>query len=584
MAGALGHRGPDDVGFYVNGPIGLAQTRLSIIDLVTGHQPLIDPSSGAALVANGEVYNYLELRPELEREGCRFSTGSDCENILHAYLRGGVGALPRLHGMFAFGLYDPGRAELLLARDRLGIKPLYYARLPDRLLFASEIKSLLAVWPVEPEVEAPALLQYLQNQFNTGEGTIVRGIQRLPPGVALIVDRGLGVRRHRYWSALDVRPRQLSYEEAREEFDPLFTRVVAEHLRADVPYGLFLSGGVDSAVLLATVSRLRDAPVRSFSVGYRDALMRDELDEAAGVARLFGAMHTPVIVDRDAAFLRLPHVVWATDDLLRDYACLPTSFLSQAAAAELKVVLTGEGGDEVFAGYGRYRPGWLERSAKGLIAPGTGGFRTRGHWRRPWPRRVFGPDLQAVSAARRAPFIAAWSSTPAGWSDLQRRQYTDLVTNLQDDLLVKADRILMSFGLEGRVPFLDHRVVEFGLSLPDPLKVSSREGKLFLRQWAEQWLPKTHLRRRKRGFHVPVGEWLRGEILERLEGALPTQPVIRHWFRPQGVRALIQAHRRGGRLSREVWGLLQLAIWHRVFVDGKGVAPGVDEDPLDWLA
>jgi asparagine synthase (glutamine-hydrolysing) len=583
MAEALSHRGPDDRGFYLTDHIGLAQTRLSIIDLAHGHQPLIDPATGAALVANGEIYNYVELRPELEGQGCRFATGSDCENILHGYAVHGLGVLARLHGMFAFALYDPRRQEVVLARDRLGIKPLYYAELPDRVLFASEIKALLAVWPREPEVDAPALLQYLQNQFNTGEQTIVRGIRRVSPGEVIVVDRDLRLRRERYWSPLDVRPRELTFEEAAEEFDPLFATVLREHLRADVPYGLFLSGGVDSGVLLAMMTRLQGDQVRTFSVGYPGATMADEQGDATALAARFGARHTPIGLEAGRAFRRLPHVVWATDDLLRDYACLPTSFLAQRASQELKVVLSGEGGDEAFAGYSRYRPGRIENAVKRLLAPGSGGFRTHGHWRWPWPRRLFGPQLRSVAAARRAPFVGAWASTPRHWSDLQRRQYTDLATNLPDDLLVKADRILMSFGLEGRVPFLDHRIVEFGLALPDGLKVSAEGGKLFLKRWAEHYLPSEYLWRKKTGFRVPIGEWLRGDFLAALSARLPSNPAIRRWFRPAGVKRLLEAQAARGGASREVFGLLQFAIWHRLFIESPGLAPSQDEDPLDWL-
>jgi len=583
MAEALSHRGPDDRGFYLKDHVGLAQTRLSIIDLAHGHQPLIDPATGTALVANGEIYNYLELRPELERQGCHFATGSDCENILQGYAVDGLDVLARLHGMFAFALYDPRRRAVVLARDRLGIKPLYFAVLPDRLVFASEIKALVAVWPREPEVEASALLQYLQNQFNTGDQTIIRGIQRVAPGEVLVVDREAYPRRERYWSPLDVQRRELSFEEAVEEFEPLFANVIREHLRADVPFGLFLSGGVDSGVLLAMMTRLQGGQVRTFSVGYPGAAMPDEQGEATALAARLGARHTPIGLEAEMAFRRLPHVVWATDDLLRDYACLPTSFLAERASQELKVVLSGEGGDEAFAGYSRYRPGRIENTVKRLLAPGSGGFRISGHWRRPWPHRLFGPQLRSVAAARRAPFIAAWAATPRHWSDLQRRQYTDLVTNLPDDLLVKADRILMSFGLEGRVPFLDHRVVEFGLALPDGLKTGADGGKLFLKRWAERYLPSDYLWRRKTGFRVPIGEWLKGDFLTALSARLPSSPAVRRWFKPAGVRGLLEAQAARGGASREVFGLLQFAIWHRLFVESPGLVPGTDEDPLDWL-
>jgi asparagine synthase (glutamine-hydrolysing) len=580
MAATLAHRGPDDLGMHVAGPLGMVQTRLSIIDLEHGHQPLVD--GALALTANGEIYNFVELRRRLEARGRRFATASDSETILHTYALDGCDGLRSLNGMFAFALFDANARELVLARDRLGVKPLYYAHLDDRLLFASELKALLAVWPREREIDPGALLQSLQNRFNTGETSLVRGIRRLPPGTALVVDAELKVREHRYWSPLDVRPRRLDFDEAVEEFEPLFRRVMLEHLRADVPHGLFLSSGVDSGILLAMVSELTGRPVHTFSVGYRDPAIGDELADAATIARRFEADHVEIRLDRDEVFRRLPHTVWSTDDLLHDYACLPTSFLAERAARALKVVLTGEGGDEVFAGYGRYRRTLPQRWLKNMVAPGSGGYRTRGEWRSDWVRDVLGPELRAADAARRAPVIAAWRATPADWTDVTRCQLADLVTWLPDELLVKTDRVLMSFGLEGRVPFLDHRVVEFGLSLPDSLKVGGRQGKLFLKRWGERRLPPTHLWRRKRGFYVPMRGWLHGAFLDRLAVHLPGHPAIRRWFRADAVARLLREQQGGGNMTHAIWGLVQLAIWHRIFIDGH--VPGRDEDPVEWIA
>jgi asparagine synthase (glutamine-hydrolysing) len=580
MAATLAHRGPDDLGMHVAGPLGMVQTRLSIIDLEHGHQPLVD--GALALTANGEIYNFVELRRSLEARGRRFATASDSETILHTYALDGCDGLRSLNGMFAFALFDANARELVLARDRLGVKPLYYAHLDDRLLFASELKALLAVWPREREIDPGALLQSLQNRFNTGETSLVRGIRRLPPGTALVVDAELKVREHRYWSPLDVRPRRLDFDEAVEEFEPLFRRVMLEHLRADVPHGLFLSSGVDSGILLAMVSELTGRPVHTFSVGYRDPAIGDELADAATIARRFEADHVEIRLDRDEVFRRLPHTVWSTDDLLHDYACLPTSFLAERAARALKVVLTGEGGDEVFAGYGRYRRTLPQRWLKNMVAPGSGGYRTRGEWRSDWVRDVLGPELRAADAARRAPVIAAWRATPADWTDVTRCQLADLVTWLPDELLVKTDRVLMSFGLEGRVPFLDHRVVEFGLSLPDSLKVGGRQGKLFLKRWGERRLPPTHLWRRKRGFYVPMRGWLHGAFLDRLAVHLPGHPAIRRWFRADAVARLLREQQSGGNMTHAIWGLVQLAIWHRIFIDGH--VPGRDEDPVEWIA
>jgi asparagine synthase (glutamine-hydrolysing) len=355
-----------------------------------------------------------------------------------------------------------------------------------------------------------------------------------------------------------------------------------EHLRADVPCGLFLSSGVDSGVLLATMSELTRRPVRTFTIGYPDGGADNELPEAAAIARRFGAEHTEIVLDRDAVFRRLPHTIWATDDLLQDYACLPTSFLAEYAGRELKVILTGEGGDEVFAGYGRYRRTPLQRWLQNLVAPGSGGFRTRGQWDRRWTGRAFGTELKAAAAARREPFITAWRATPGVWSDVARCQYVDCCTWLPDDLLVKADRVLMAFGVEARVPFLDHRVVEFGLGLADGLKVRGRQGKVFLKRWAEGRIPREHLWRPKRGFYVPVRRWLKGDILDGLAARLPAHPVIRRWFQPDAVAELVREQQQGGNAARLVWGLMQLAIWHGIFVEGR--VPGRDEDPMAWVA
>ncbi len=580
MAARLAHRGPEDSGTYVSGAFGIAHTRLAIIDLPGGHQPIFDAQRRYAIVCNGEIYNFPELRAELEALGRQFSCDSDSEAALQAFAVWGRDAFRRLNGMFAFALYDHQARELHLVRDRLGIKPLYYAVLPDRIVFGSELKALMAQMPAV-EWHEPALAQYFQNQHSSGRDTIVRGIQRVLPGEALRVDAQLRIEHRRWWSALDVQPRRGDERAALEEWDALIAQVMREHVRADVPYGLFLSGGVDSAVLLALLSEQRGAPVRTYSIGYADVQMRDELTEAARIAKRFGAQHTPIRLSRQAVFQRLPRAVWAADDLLRDYACLPTLALAEAAGRDLKVVFSGEGGDEAFAGYGRYRPGWAERHYKRLRWPGSGGFRVRGELDATWTRRLFVPELQAHLAAHRAPQTAAWRETPAAWSDLQRRQYTDITGNLPDDLLVKNDRMLMSWSVEGRVPLVDHRVIEFGLSLPDALKVSSRSGKVFLKRWAESRIDADHLWQAKRGFHVPVREWLNGEFLRGLAAALPRNPAIRRWCRPQALRELFAGDT--ANRSREIWSLMQLAIWHRLFIEHPDQVPGAEEDPLAWL-
>lgn len=583
MAERLAHRGPDDRGRYRAGPVGLVQTRLSIIGLESGHQPLLSADRQLALVANGEVYNYIELNAELSALGRPPLTGSDSETILNAYAAHGLDSLDRLRGMFAFALHDARAGRLILGRDRLGIKPLFYVRLHDRIAFASEIKALLAILPESPRISPGALRQFLQNQFAGGEETLIDGIRRVLPGTVLLIDADLNIRPHRYWSALDVEPRRIGFEDARAELDALMDEAMREHQRSDVPFGLFLSGGLDSAVLAAKLAEQGAGRIKSYSVGYRGTDMAHELDEAARVAAHFGFDHRPLELDLPKVFGRLPHTVWCADELMRDYACLPTSILAETAGAELKVVFSGEGGDEAFAGYGRYRPPIAERLLKSLLHPGSGGFRTRGQWAGRWTRRLMGPALQAVAEADRAPVISAWRETPRHWSDMQRRQYTDLVTALPDNLLVKTDRLLMGFGLEGRVPFLDHRIVEFGLALPDELKIRRHQGKWLVRRWAEPKLPPGHLERPKRGFHVPVGDWLRGDLAAEVGRRLALNPGVRDWFEVSAIPELVAARQAGRGGGRELFGLMQFAIWHRLFIEHPGLKPTPDEDPLDWI-
>ena len=583
MAGQLAHRGPDDSGIHCSGPVGLAQTRLSIIGLATGHQPMVSEDGRLALAANGEVYNYIELNAALRASGRRLLTDSDSETILHAYAVHGLGFLTQLRGMYAFALHDAAAGRLILGRDRLGIKPLFYVRLPDRIAFASEIKALLPILPERPRVEPAALRQFLQNQFASGEETLIAGIKRVLPGEALVIDQELRIERHRYWSARDIAPRRIGFEEARAELDGLMHEAMREHMRSDVPFGLFLSGGVDSAVLAAMLHAHGAGRIKSYSVGYRGTRMAHELDEAARVAEHFGLDHHPLELELGQVFGRIPHSIWCADELMRDYACLPTSILAQTAGADLKVVFSGEGGDEVFAGYGRYRPPLAERWFKAILHPGSGGFRTRGQWAGHWSRRLFGTALKAAPGPDRAPFLRAWRETPANWSDMQRRQYTDLVTALPDNLLVKTDRMLMGFALEGRVPFLDHRLVEFGLSLPDALKVKGHQGKWLLKRWAEPRLPPGHLNRRKRGFHVPVGDWLTGEVAEQMGRRLANNTGIREWFRTDAIPALVTARQHGQGGGRELFGLMQFAIWHRLFIEQPGLRPAPDENPLEWI-
>jgi asparagine synthase (glutamine-hydrolysing) len=583
-AAALRHRGPDDFGITLDGPVGLVHTRLSIIDLAGGHQPIVTPGGELSAVVNGEIYNYVELRSEYTaRSGVEPLTHSDSESVLQVYAAEGVQGLRHLNGMFALALHDRARRRVVLARDRLGIKPLYVYLDATRVAFGSELKALLPLLPAPPALDADAIAQFLENEFLSGEGTVFAGIRRVPPGHALVIDPALNMQRERYWSLQQLRTQDLDMAQAQEAFSALFEQVMREHMRADVPFGLFLSGGVDSSLLCAMLTQMHDRPIESFSVGYSVHRERNELDDAQQVAQRFGTRHHVLEITPAEVLARIPHAIWSTDELMRDFALLPTSLLAEKAGQSLKVIFTGEGGDEAFAGYARYRKRPFQRWLSNLMRPGTGGFRARNRWPAERRQRSYSPQLQAVSHGFRRMQVEAWRDAPRSWSDLQRIQYYELIGALPDKLLVKVDRSLMAWGVEARVPYLDHRIVEFGLALPDTLKVRGRIGKRLLREWGQRHIPGPYLMQSKKGFHVPMQQILRGEFLTQLGQALATNEAIGAWFKVDGVKGLIEAQQRTGSHSEQVWGLLQFAIWHRLYVEQPGRQPGRSEDPLDWI-
>ncbi len=556
FAEALGHRGPDGAGRHVADGIGLVHTRLAIIDLETGDQPFTAGSEGreAVLVANGEIYNYIELHDTLE--GVDFATRSDCEPPLHLYLRDGLRFADLLRGMYAIAIYDGSLNRLLLARDPFGIKPLYYASTPRGFAFASEPTALIRAGLVEPGIEPSARERLLQLQFTTGRETVFRGIMRVLPGETLMVEAGEITARRQRDPLPQLGPRRTSTADALELLDEVLADSVEIHQRSDVPYGMFLSGGIDSSALLALMGRLNERPVKAFTVGFPDAAVTDERDLARAVARRTGAEHVEVTFDADDFRSLLPRVAAALDDPVADYAALPTFKLGQAArAAGLKVVLTGEGGDELFAGYGRYR-----RATRPMLLGGRP-MRRRGNLDGLTVLRDPDPGWRTdLEAAER---IAA---TRSQWTALQRVQAADCAHWLPNDLLGKVDRCLMAHGVEGRVPFLDIDVADFAFRLPDRLKTRRGRGKWLLRAWLEKAVAESQAFSRKRGFTVPVGEWIAREG-ERIGSLVAAQPGIGEFCDPGAVRSLF-ANARGKR-GQAAWVLLFYAVWHQVHMLGR---------------
>jgi len=555
MEAALLHRGPDGTGHYRSGDVGMVQTRLAIIDLATGDQPLYEPG-GAALVANAEIYNYIELRAELPDIAC--ATQSDCELPLHLYRRHGLDFARHLRGMYALALHDPAAGRLVLARDPFGIKPLYYAETAAGFAFASEPQSLLRSGVVLVALQRQARNELLQLQFTTGRDTIFAEIKRVLPGETIVVAKGRVVERRRIAALPAGEVATQDEAAALAALDRVFADSVTLHQRSDVPYGMFLSGGIDSSAVLAMMARLNARPVQAFTVGFPQSGAADERAQARAVARSLGAEHTEIEFTAADFWRLLPEVARALDDPAADYAVLPTYKLAAAAhAAGLKVILSGEGGDELFAGYGRYRsmnrPWW----AGGKLMRGRGNLDRLGLLRGDlagWRDGIAAAELNAARPER---------------TRLQVAQATDCADWLPNDLLTKLDRCLMAHGVEGRTPFLDPLVADFAFRLPDDLKLRRGVGKWLLRRWLGEQVAVAEPFARKRGFTVPVGEWIarRGAELGPLVAA---QPGVQEICLPDRVEKLFRAPK-ARHESLAAWTLLFYALWHRHHIEGRAL-------------
>ncbi len=550
MKNALLHRGPDGDAVWISGDTGLVHTRLAIIDLETGDQPLFGPG-GSVLVANGEIYNYVELRDELM--GVDFATNSDCEPVLHYYQNHGLDFAEWLRGMYALALYDPQERRLVLSRDPFGIKPLYYALIDNGVAFASEAQALLAAGFGARELRDQPVGELLQLQFTTGAHTPFEGIERVLPGETIVIAGGRIVDRRRRAALPSGGPQRLSETAALEALEVALTDSVDVHQRADVPYAMFLSGGVDSSAILALMARLNDTPVRAYTAGFPGTDAADERAHARAVAQSFGAEHVEVTFEAADFWSLLPAIAAAMDEPVADYAILPTWKLAKVAAKDHKVILSGEGGDEMFGGYGRYRslmrPWWL----------GGRGMRRRG-------------VLDGLDVLRQAD--PAWRDGIAGAeavartevrSRLQVAQAVDCADWLPNDLLTKLDRCLMAHGVEGRTPFLDPAVANAAFRLPDSLKVKSGLGKWILRKWLEGAAPAAQAFAKKKGFTVPVGEWITAEGA-RIGPLVAAQAGVVERCRPEAVTALFTAS--GKRERFAAWTLLFFALWHQRHIVG----------------
>lgn len=607
MTEMIRHRGPDDGGFFEENGLHLGHRRLSIIDLATGAQPMSNEDGACWIVYNGEIFNHQDLRPELERAGHRYHTHSDTETILHAYEEYGAACVQRFRGMFAFAIWDRRTRTLFCARDRLGIKPFYYYWNGRLFAFASEIKALLEHPAISAQFEDALLPEYLSFGYISDERTLFRGIGKLMPGHTLALraeDARLDIRR--YWDVpAPGEPEKRDEQSWIQEFRRRLEETVRMRLMSDVPLGLFLSGGVDSSAIAALMKRMVAGPVQTFSVGYPEPAY-SELNYARQVAQIIGSEHHEVVVGMEDFFQALPRLIWHEDEPITWPSSVSLHFVSQLAARQVKVVLTGEGSDELFAGYSRYRwqlfnSRWMS-AYRAIPAPLRGRIRSliggtsllRAELRRKLQHTFLGcsADLESLyldnfyaafsiagqerlcglsSSASSAykNFLRYWQEG-AGRSTLGRLLYADQKTYLVE-LLMKQDQMSMSASIESRVPLLDHPLVEFAARVPDHLKLRGATGKYIVKKAVEDLLPRDILYRRKMGFPTPIRQWLLDpraaplyELLRARNGLLAA------YVDPAALEGLLDRHQRGVEDATDrIWRLLNFQLWGEIFLSGK---------------
>ncbi|HEY0026014.1 MAG TPA: asparagine synthase (glutamine-hydrolyzing) [Longimicrobium sp.] len=611
MNGTLAHRGPDEAGALVAGGAAIAMSRLAIIDLACGQQPLSGDGGRLSIVYNGEAYNFAELRRELQGRGHRFATRSDTEVVLTAYQEWGPEAVSRLRGMFAFCVAHTaggGAAteRLFLARDRVGKKPLFYYHDGARFVFGSEIKALLAHPGVPRRMDRRMLPLYLAHGYVPAPYTMFEGIRELPPGHTLVVEADGRVQVQRYWDGWlpPPRPAAIGEAEAAERLRVLLEDAVRVRMVSDVPLGAFLSGGLDSTAVVAYMARHSGRPVKTFAIGFEGDPTFNELEHARRAARAFGTEHHEFVVTPDALDL-LPLLVKHHDQPFADSSALPTYLVSRLTREHVTVALTGDGGDELFAGYERFAAARMAERYRRAPAPLRAALEAalralpestgyRGFVRRarrfvesaplPLAERylgwvgIFSPASiremlagEPQGAADPASHFAGYFA-PAAHADLiGQLLYVNAHTYLPGDLLVKTDRMTMAASLEARSPFLDHTLIEFAASLPSALKLKGGTTKHLLKRAMEGVVPREIIHRRKHGFGVPLGRWFRGELAGYLRETLLSPVALgRGYFRPEIVRRLVDEHQGGRRdHAHRLWALLTLELWHRAYLDGR---------------
>jgi asparagine synthase (glutamine-hydrolysing) len=599
MTRLMAERGPDEEGTWFEGHIGLGHRRLTIIDLSAGEQPVFNEDRSILVVFNGEIYNYKSVRADLERLGHVFRTHTDTEVIVHAWEEYGERCLDHLRGMFAFALFHRGTGEILLARDRLGVKPLYYAIEGSRLIFASEIKPLLLAINRPARANAVAVDFFMTNGYVPGEQTMFDGIRKLPPGFLMRWKPGQELDIRRYWDVPDAPALRIDEAEAQERLAALLRESIELCMVSDVPIGAFLSGGVDSSVVVANMVQLSPNRVKTFALGFEDSLEHSELPHARRVADHLGTDHTEHILRGEDFFESLASFVLRTEEPIVDASGIAMYHLAKRTRQDVTVVLSGEGGDEILAGYPIYRTmaglgkTQLLRDASGI----SGVSRWLSHragsekgakyldWLGLDVRSAYKGVTNDVTRSVRERFYDGEFAAKVGdtvgmqyrelfdhlqtGDTLKRMAYVDLKSWLSDNQLIKTDKMTMAASVELRVPLLDHKLVEYCLSLPSTYRLHGTTGKYLLKKVAERWLPKDIVYRKKQGFPTPIAQWFRGPLYERLrELLLDRRALERGYFRKGYVESVLAKHRSAEEdLSRRILTFAMLEIWHRTFVD-----------------
>jgi len=601
MMNAIQHRGPDDSGYHLEDGVGLGHTRLSIIDLSTGHQPIYNEDKTKCIIYNGEIYNYLDLRKELIAKGHKLSTKSDTEVILHLYEDKGYDCVNYLRGMFAFAIWDKANRVLFIARDRLGIKPLYYSVSSKWICFSSEIKSLLITGLVEREINLPSIDQYLALNYTVGPETMIKGVKKLMPGQFLVYKNGKA-QISQYWDFDGVEETNDSFDQCYQKMEALIEESIKIRLMSEVPLGAFLSGGVDSSVTVGVMTKLTGKPVKTFTVGYEDAEDVSELDYAKIIAKHFKTEHHEFILKPKNFMDIVSKVIWHLDEPVAEYATIPLLLLSELAKKHVTVMLSGEGADEIFAGYPIYRyMNYIENYQRipasirnsffnpiiGLILKNKKEGKYQDWLSLPLERRYLGNGSYFTHKMRDKLYsgefkrslnrdgvynlIESYYRKVANRDAIGKMLYMDTKTWLPEDLLIKADKMTMAASLELRVPFLDHKLVEFATSLPSSMKTTMMQSKYIFKKYAEKLLPKTIVYRKKQGFPVPIKQWLRGELNAiAKEILLDSKARHRGIFNTNYIKKMFKVHSSASEdLSKNIWNLLVLEMWMRIFIDGS---------------